>query len=395
MINPQPEPAQSTIEPVRVMHLITGLSTGGAETMLAKLVTRMDRQCFQSVVVSMTGPATIGREIMAAGIDVRDLKMRRGLPNPMALVRLLRLLRHERPHVVMTWLYHADLLGMIAAVLGASGRLIWNLRCSTIEPEYYRGFSGLILGLLARRSRVPVAVVVNSLAGRDAHAALGYAPRQWHLIPNGFDLSCFRPDAEARISVRDELSLPPDAPLIGFVARYEPIKDHASFLRAAARARESRQDMHFVLVGSDVDTANRSLNMLARDLGLTRNLHMLGRRSDVPRLTAAFDIACSTSLGEGFPNILGEAMACGVPPVVTDVGDCAAIVGEAGRIVPPGDPAAMAAAWLEVLALAPEQRQKLGQAARHRVEANFDLDSIVARYQDLLTETAVSTPVRQ
>ena len=390
MIDPQPNPTQPTIEPVRVMHLITGLSTGGAETMLAKLVTRMDRQRFPTVVVSMTGAGTIGSEIMAAGIDVRDLEMRRGVPNPMALVRLLRLLRRERPHVFMTWLYHADLLGMIAAAFGAPGRLIWNLRCSTIEPEYYRGLSGLILRTLARRSRAPVAVVVNSQAGRDAHAAMGYAPRQWHLIPNGFDLSRFRPDADARISVRDELSLPPDVPLVGFVARYEPVKDHASFLRAAARARESREDLHFVLVGSGVDTANRNLNLLARDLGLTGNLHMLGRRSDVPRLTAAFDIACSTSLGEGFPNILGEAMACGVPPVVTDVGDCAAIVGEAGKIVPPSDPAAMAAAWLEILALAPEQRQALGEAARHRIEANFDVDSIVARYQNLFAETAVT-----
>lgn len=392
MIDPEPRPAQPTIEPLRVMHLITGLSTGGAETMLAKLVMRMDRKRFRPVVVSMTGAGAVGSEIMAAGIDVLDLEMRRGVPNPMALVRLLRLLRRERPHVVMTWLYHADLLGMIAAALGASVRLIWNLRCSTVEPEYYRGLSGSMLGILARRSRVPVAVVVNSRAGRDAHTALGYAPRQWHLIPNGFDLSRFRPDADARISVRDELSLPPDAPLVGFVARYEPVKDHASFLKAAARARELRPELHFVLVGSDVDSANRSLNLLVRDLGLSGNLHMLGRRSDVPRLTAAFDIACSTSLGEGFPNILGEAMACGVPPVVTDVGDCAAIVGEAGKIVPSGDPAAMADAWLEILALTPEQRRTLGQAARHRVKMNFDLDSIVARYENLFAETAAAKP---
>ncbi len=182
---------------IAVLHLITGLELGGAERMLAHIVGRADRHRFRSVVVSMTGPGRMGPLIEAEGITVRSLGLRRGAPDPRGILRLLRTLREFRPDILQTWLYHADLLGLIARQLSPTKRLVWNLRCTEME-----GTAGLTR-LLAWGSGVPDAVIVNSDAGQRYHEALGYRPLRWALIPNGFDTQRFRPDAETRRRVPD------------------------------------------------------------------------------------------------------------------------------------------------------------------------------------------------
>jgi glycosyltransferase involved in cell wall biosynthesis len=371
---------------ITVLHLITGLETGGAEGMLARLVTRTDRSRFRSVVVSMTDSGAVGPVIAGAGIPVETLGIRRGMIDPRGVTRLIGLLRRYRPDIVQTWLYHADLLGLIAARLGYVPHLVWNIRCSDMAGP------NVVRAILSRSSARPETVIINSLAGRRFHEGIGYRPRRWEYIPNGYDTALLRPDETARLRLRAALGIDPGAIVIGMPARYHPMKDHAGFL-AAARQMANSPNIVFVLLGSGIEPGHRELMQAIKTQGLVPLVRLLGERADMNALYPALDIATlSSAFGEGFPNVLAEAMACGVPCVATDSGDAAEIVGESGIIVPPRDPLALAAGWHRLIALGAEGRRALGGRARARIVANFDLDQIVSRfealYADLYDETA-------
>jgi glycosyltransferase involved in cell wall biosynthesis len=214
------------------------------------------------------------------------------------------------------------------------------------------------------------------------------SPDRFVVIPNGFDTRTFRPDVEARLALRQELRLNPDALLIGLAARFDPTKDHDNFLRAAAILAHAFPNVGFVLCGANIDAHNVALVQQIASLGLTQRCYLLGRRPDMPGIHAAMDLATSSSLSEAFPLAIGEAMACGVPCVATDVGDSALIVGPTGRIVPPREPAALAAAWSGLLAAGPTARQRLGRDARRRIEDMFELGTITRRYEALYESIA-------
>jgi len=360
-----------------VLHLITTLSTGGAQSMLRKLVAASNRTQFKHVVVSMLEDSAGMDAFMTEGIKVHSLGMRRGSFTPRAILRFLGLLRREAPHVVQTWLYHADLLGL-ASLVASRAQLVWNIRSS-----FHDGLFELAPKACAVFSRMPSAVVVNSESGRRLHEQFGYRPRRWHRIANGFDVDVLRPDALARRSVRQALGIPPHAPLIGLVARFDPLKDHGTFLHAAGVLARTDATAHFVLIGSGVVPENPVIDQLRRQEGLADRLHLLGERHDIPALTAALDIASLSSYAEGFPNVVGEAMACGVPCVVTDVGDCRLIVDETGVVVPPRDPKALAGGWQRLLQIGAEARSRLGEAARERIKRYYSLSHVVNEYEGL------------
>lgn len=353
--------------------------------MLTRLVSRTDRERFISVVVSMTGAGTLGPLLTGAGIRLETLGLRRGWADLRGVVRLMRILRARRPQIVQTWLYHADLLGLVARWLGYAPCLIWNIRGSESI-----GSSGVRLAL-SRCSAMPDGVIVNSLAGQRFHEGLGYRPKRWELIPNGFDTRVLRPDAAARGRLRAELGIPETAVAIGLAARYHPMKDHANFLAAAALLAQRRPDVVFLLVGSGITPRNRELATAIEAHGLTQRVRLLGERQDMNAIYPAFDIATlSSAFGEGFPNVIGEAMSCGVPCVATDSGDSAEILGHTGLVVMRRNPAALAAAWEELAGLGPEGRRSLGLKARDRIVRDYDLTTIIARYEALYEEFAAT-----
>jgi glycosyltransferase involved in cell wall biosynthesis len=367
---------------LRVMHVITGLSVGGAETMLRKVLQGMDRSRFENSVAALTDIGPVGKQIEEEGTPVTALGMRRGVPDPVGVLRLAGSIRKTGPHVVQTWLYHADLVGTVAARLAGNPPVIWNIRCSFMGDDYYRGLSGLVIRALAILSRRPAAVIHNSQAGRDLHDRLGYRPKRWELIPNGFDTSRFVPNSAARNRIRSELGIAPDTPLIGMVARLDAVKGHRLFLQSAQALLKLRPATKFILVGDGCTADNSRLGALV-PADVAAHVFLLGERTDVPDINAAFDLATCASSGEGFPNVIGEAMSCGVPCVVTDVGECREIVGETGIVVRPDEPRAMAEAWNSLLNLPSPARVALSAAARARIVERYDLPSIVTRYEDL------------
>lgn len=373
---------------MRVLHLITGLESGGAEAMLHKLVRASDSERLFNLVVSMIPPGYMGERISELGVDVKSLDMRRGIPSPMALFRLLSILREFQPDVLQTWLYHADLLGAVSRLFNRNPALAWNIRCSYMDLESYRKLTGLTLKACALLSRVPALILANSRAAVEYHRELGYAARKFKLAPNGFDTDEFKPDPEAGAALRRELGLGADARLVGLVARFDPMKDHETFLRAAKIVRQSLPETHFVLCGSGADRNNENLEKWCGEFGITGFVHMLGFRSDVNRIQAGLDVAVSSSTGESFSNSLGEAMSCGVPCVATDVGDSAAILGETGRIVPPKNAESLAGEIVEMLELDRAELRSLGQQARQRILERYSLPVIASFYADVYENLA-------
>lgn len=357
--------------------------------MLAKLVGAMDQALFSNAVISLTDRGRLGDMIESSGAAVYCLGMKRGRPDVLALPRLIRLLRTLQPTIVQSWLYHADLLSVLAVKFARLPVLVWNVRCSDMDLGQYRSLTRWVQRVLAYLSAAPVAVVVNSEAGKWQHERVGYRPRRWHVIPNGFDTQQFHPDSSVRSSLRSDWQIPVDAVIVALVARVDPMKDHATFLNAAQQIAESRQNVYFLLIGSGTQT----LAPVVDAKGLTGRVRALGYRSDIERLLPGVDVLClSSAFGEGFPNVLGEAMACGIPCVSTDVGDARRIIGDTGVIVPVRDPVSLAQALNDLIDRGPAAREQLGRAARARIEAEYSLARIVDRYTALYADLNANHP---
>ena len=371
------------------MHVITTLGPAGAETMLCRIASGMDGTRFENEVVSLTAILDLAERMQEIGVRVRTLGMRTGMPNPLLVMRLAKWIRESKPDVIHTWMYHANLVGALAARLAGNVPVVWGIHHSALDPRVDKRRTLLVNQACALLSRkFPARIVCCSEAALRIHKKLKYASEKLEVIPNGFDLEQVKPSPSARVSVRKELGIPGNAPLIGMAARFHPHKDHRNFVRAAMLLCKEMPDVHFLLCGIDVTWQNSQLAGWIELAGLRERCHLLGLRRDVPRLFAAMDIATTASRSEAFPIVIGEAMACGTPCVVTDVGDSAMMVDQTGIVVAPGDPNALAEAWRKLIDAGPEVRGRLGMAARQRVEQNFALPAIVDRYQAIYARLA-------
>jgi len=366
--------------------------------MLSKLLSRMNRAFFCNYVVSLSNPGPVGKEISASGIPVFSLGMPRGRLTLKGITKLWRLLRLYRPSVLQTWLYHADLLGFMIGKFAGIKTICSNIRCGNMEL-YKRNLSSyFVMKFCSILSPFPNVVVTNSRQAREFHRSLGYRAKNWEIIPNGFDLKKFKPDEHARTDLLEELGLSYETSgtaknqsddffvFIGLIARLDPVKDHETFVKAACKLVKDRPESHFIMAGKGVEPENESLIRQIPET-LLGHFHLLGERNDIARITAGLDIACLTSAyGEGFPNTVGEAMACEIPCVVRAVGDSAIIVADTGIVVPSKDHMALSAAWEKLIDLKTEGRKKLGMAARERICSHFELSHIVEQYEELYSE---------
>lgn len=369
----------------RILFVTTDLAAGGAQMMLVKLLSRLYGRRVEAEVVSLLPPGPLSKEIEALGVPLWHLGLDTPWRLPQAAVSLARITLRFRPDVIQGWMYHGNLAAWWARTVAARrARLFWGIRQSFYDFEGEKPLTRWMIWLGARLSPRAAAILYNSQTARDQHESAGYSAVHSRVIDNGFDTERFRPDRESYRSVRKELGLAPKAILIGLVARYHPMKGHAVFLAAARQLAARRPDVHFLLVGRDITPDHPLFRDATIDPHLRGRLHLLAERRDIPRLTAALDIASSaSSWGEAFSNAIGEAMSCGVPCVSTAVGDSPRIIDDTGFIVPVGDAAALANAWARLLALPSTEWQALGERARLRVIEHFSLDHIAARYAAL------------
>lgn len=369
---------------IRVVHIAAGLDTGGGELFLERLACSLYRAEFEQHVISVLTIGPAGLRMQAAGINVQALGYRGKAGVLPGLFRVASRLRELRPDLVQGWLYHGNLLAWAALRLARLRcPLLWNVRHS-LDQWPQEGFfwrseirAGGCLARTADR------LVFNSSHAARQHEHLGYPRERACVIPNGFDLEKFAPDETSRAESRRECGIGPDNVALGIVGRYHPLKDHVGFLRAAAILISAVPTARFVLAGRGLSGDNRELAGLIRELGLGSRATLLGERDDIARVMNGFDIYVSSSASEAFPNAVGEAMSCGLPCVVTDVGDSADLVGDTGIVVAPKSPAALAEGLLQLIRVGADRRRELGAAARARIRLKYSIARVAEQYAEL------------
>lgn len=379
---------------IPIVFVITGLGTGGAEMMLYKMLTRLNRERFSPSVIALLPGGVFDARIRELDIPVYDLGMREGMPSLSAFRKLGELFKEIKPEIIQGWMYHGNFVSTVAnAIYRRKAFVFWSIHHSVASISAEKKSLAAMIKITAKLSKSVQAVVFSAQRGQQQHIEIGYNSTNSVAISDNFDLKNYQPGVGV-LDIRGSLSLPGDAILVGSVAGYRPMKDHTGLVSAAALVVRECPNVHFVLIGPGVDSNNVTLTSQIQALGVQNRIHLLGERQDIPEVLGELDIFTSGSAyGESFPNVLGEAMACGVPCVATDVGDSAVILGEFGVVVPPSDPEALASGWRQLLDLNDSARKLLGQQARQRIETAFNLDgshSFVRQYESLY-EKALAT----
>jgi len=375
------------MRPLRLCIVTTGLGMGGAEHALLQLLSRFDPARVTVRLIVLGREDALAERFRAAGVEPEFLGLKPGSWPFTEIGRFLAAVRATGADLLQGWMYHGNLAASFAgARLGLP--VCWSVRDT---PDAAHGHSRFTRATIAlSRWYVGRTLRIFNVSRRSADycaTALGWPADRIEVLPNGIDVARFRPDAEARARLREQFGIAPSAPVVGMVARYAPVKDHPLFLAAAARLREALPDARFILVGKDCAPQNEVLASLLREAGLEGAVSLLGARHDVEAIVPAFDVAALTSRSEGFPNVLAEAMACGVPVVSTDVGDAREIIGSSG-VIADRSPEAMAAAWLSLLQSS-DYAQRAHDAREHilsRYALEGIADRLQTRYADLLAE---------
>ena len=364
---------------MRILHIITGLGTGGAERALYNLLSGGLAERFDCAVLSLRDEGAFGEAIHALGVPVSILGIHRSLPGPKALLRLRNLVKAFRPEVIQGWMYHGNLFAIAASLMMSQPhRVAFNIRCSWIA-EHDSFFNRLVIKANGLISAKASKVIYNSKIAREEHEYHGFAAPNSVVIPNGFDARIFRPEKHAKRKTRSELEIPQNAFVFGNVARYHPMKDHQNFLSAAISILRNLPEAYAVLVGEGLTPENRKLTQSIPTY-LTDRFRLLGKHVNVLPYLQAMDVFCLSSFKEGFPNALCEAMSCGLPSVVTNVGDCGIIVGDTGIVVPPKDSDALAQGLLRFGQRDTKELSIFAKAARNRIETHFSIAAMVENY---------------
>lgn len=368
---------------MQVLHIITGLGQGGAERQLANLAISNP---LEASVFSMKGPGAMERELRKTAVPVYAGDA--GRKNRLAWISELRTaIKYLEPDLVMGWMYHGNLAASLTRRLGHNGPIVWNVRHSVHEMRREKVSTRWVIRASAWFAGTPARVIYNSASAAEQHERFGYPFDKRMVLPNGFDLERFKPDLETREVRRRALGVPPDSFLLGVVARAHPMKNHLGWLKAFQMLVDGGLPVHCVMAGTGVASPEGSLATAVRMAGLESYITLLPPTDSPELLYPALDLLVMPSLwGEGFPNVVGEAMACGVPALVTDVGDAASIVGATGFVSESGSPGPLASDVRSALAIGHEALALLGAVARERMVEFYGVEAMALRYHSLYNE---------
>ena len=376
---------------MKVLHIITWLGHGGAERQLVNLVMQYPKE---SAIFSIKAPGEISSQVKAADVPLYS-GQGSGLFSFQWLRGLKGALREVQPDVVMGWMYHGNLAASLTRAVGFGGPILWNIRHSVADLSREKKTTRLVIRAGAWLRGSPHRVVYNSSRAAIEHEALGYPVEKRVVLPNGFDLTRFNPNHSTGLQYRAALGIPADALLVGLVGRVHAMKNHLGWLEAFKQVRVRYGNVRCVIAGEGVTEQGGSVAAAVQRLQLDDVVTLLPAISAPERLYPALDLLVMPSLwGEGFPNVVGEAMACGVPALVMDVGDAAHVVGETGFVATGGSPEELAMSALDVLGLGAEALASCGRLARQRMEECYGTEEIGKRYRALL-ESAISSPYRR
>jgi glycosyltransferase involved in cell wall biosynthesis len=356
---------------------------GGAESMLKRLIESDPSSTGSTVVISLTTLGVIGEALCAQGVRVHALGMSSALDFPITIWRLVKLIRLYQPRVVQTWMYHADFLGGLAARFAGSCAIVWGIR-STAIPQGPLSATFWLVRLCAICSHIiPHRIICCAQSAKAAHIKLGYAAHKMTVIANGYDFSAFDRHSNSRAKARRELGFDDGDIVIGAVGRFDPLKDFHNFVTAASKLSAKRDNVKFLMVGRNIEWSNPTLRGWIEGYGLVKHFQLVGAQSDIPFFLSAMDIFCLSSVNEAFPNVVVEAMAMGLPCVLTRAGDAADILGDDDFVVPVKNSASLADALLRMCDLDPVDRKILGERNAKKVREEYWIEKIRQKYEEV------------
>lgn len=358
---------------MKVFLLVPSLEQGGTERQATLLALALHAKDVPVHVIVFRG-GVFARDIEDAGIPLTTIGGGIWMSYFSALSSALR---QEKPDVIYSFLPHANVVAASARLVAPQCRVIWGIRSSDMPLAGYGLKTRAAYRLERLLSFLPQRIIVNSKSGAESCMRKGFPSRSIRVIENGFDTNLFRPDPKARERVRAEFGLRSEETAIGLPARIDPVKGHATFIKAAAELLRTGASAKFLCIGGGAKALAAELKALAARLGIERHVIWTGNRNDMPAMLNALDIATLCSDAEGFPNAIGEAMACGIPCVGTAVGDTAHLIGDTGFAVPPRNIPALVDAWRKLLDAG--ERRRLGNAARDRMVRDFSLERLAER----------------
>ncbi|MDI6751573.1 MAG: glycosyltransferase [bacterium] len=365
---------------MKIVFLIRSLNRGGAEGQIITLGQGLCKEGHCVSIFTFYPGGSLEKELQGEAVKIVSFQKKGRWEIFPFLFRLLRALRREKPDILYSFLVESNIIAVILKPLLSKTKIVWGIRASNVDLARYDWFVRLTFRLQCILSRFADLIIANSKAGADYHIAKSFPKDKVKIIPNGIDTERFSPSPEARKRIRLEWGIREDERLIGLIGRLDPMKDHATFLRAASLLQKERDNVRFVCVGRDTTDYKQEL----QELGLTKQLIWIGERSDMPAVYNALDILCSSSFGEGLSNVVIEAMSCGVPAVVTDVGDSADIVGDTGIVVPPKEPEALANG-LKLMLERLRDDSLLSEKTRSRISSQFSQEILVQKTSEVLT----------
>jgi glycosyltransferase involved in cell wall biosynthesis len=361
----------------KVLFLIRSLNIGGAEKQLLTLVRGIDRTAIEPVIVTFYAEGELLPEFNRLKLRMYSAEKGGRWDIIHFVLKLIKIIQSEKPDIVVAYLVAANLLSIILKPFLQPSRLIISIRHSFIRQEDYDRMATILYWLEDKLARFSDRIIVNSYTGAKMANARGIPEEKMVVIPNGIDTDRFHPDANARRETRKAYHIPDTIDVIGIIGRLDPIKDHATFFKAASKVLEEKPDVKFMVVGSGEKQFESELGELTRSLGLDDQILWIPSQKDLLGIYNTLDFSVSSSVGEGFSNVISEAMACEVPCIATDVGDSGVIIGDSGIIISPGSPDEMAMAMKRMLQMPEAHRKQLGKLARERIIAQFSVKRMV------------------
>lgn len=357
---------------MRILFLVRSLNRGGTQRQLVNLAIGLHRRGHVVRVVTFYSGGALSEDLLTSGVPVESLGKYGRWDIVRFAFRLVRLIKGEAPDIVHGYLA-ANILTVPLKFLFPTIGFVWGIRASTVDFSQYDWLARVLESVAARLSQFPDLIIVNSWAGKDAAISRGYWAHNMKVIPNGIDTSEFYADKAAGAALRACWGLTPEDILIGRIGRLDPLKDYPTFLKAAAEFRKCFPNARFLCMGAEEGTKERDLRALAFRLNLSQNLIFSGERKDMRAVYNALTLLTSSSYEEGFPNVVGEGLACGVPCVVTDAGDSGFLVGNTEFVVPPRNPLALASAWRKCLQVKAFWNL---EETRQRIVTNYSVETL-------------------
>jgi glycosyltransferase involved in cell wall biosynthesis len=386
--------SSSLSDRLRVVILARSLEVGGAETQLSALAKGLSPDLFDVTVACLYAKGPLLEELRSSGVQILPLE-KKGRWDLLSFVfRTARSLQSLQPDILHSFLTPPNILSALIISWLKPCKLIWGIRASNMDLSNYDWTWRLSFKAECLLSGRPDLIIANSDAGRKYVSEFGFPNSRMGVIPNGIDTAHYSNAESSGDTVRREFGFEASSPIIGIVARLDPMKDHRTFLLAAQQTSKFLPEARFLCIGSGRPEYEAQLKQLTIELGLKDKVVWAGQRRDLPEIYSVMDIVTlSSAYGEGFPNTLGEAMSCSVPCVGTDVGDVAKLVGDTGIVVPVHDAIGMSKGWMKLLDESAEEQVVRRHLCRERIVQNFSLDAMIAAhtrlYQNLDTATDI------